>query len=217
MKKHAIPFLLAAICATLLSACASGRIRSIHTVMVDPKVARPKAMGYTNQASANVDMFASPTMGLLPALVLTGVHHGVISKPRKEMEAAVASRSIAIETIVPPAFSDELARSGLFTVVPSGAADATFNLKILQYGLNHMGDAWTSSLLAPTVMLEARLVGSDGKNIETLKVFGAPPAADWHVHEQYRDNPELLRAGWEQAARSAARVAITQLRKEMPH
>lgn len=212
MKLPATLHFLASVCAALLTSCASNRIASIHSITLDTAVTRPKAMGYSNQASANVDNWQAGA-GLLPMLVLAGVHQGVISKPKKEMEAAVASRSIAIEQIVPPAFGEEFSRSGRFTVAPSGPADATLKLKLLGYGVNHMGGAWTSSALATTVFVEATLVGADGRTIKALKAGGTAPKTDWHTHEQYRDNPDLLRTGWEQAARVAARFVIAKLQK----
>lgn len=216
MKKNTIPTLLAAVCFTMLSACGGGRIQSIHSVAVDHNVERPKKMDFTNQASANVDSFGVGGTGILPALVLAGVHHAVIAKPRKAITDGVASHSIAIEQIVPAAFSDELGHCDLFTAAPAGGADATVSLKILQYGVNHMGGAWSSSLLAPTVAVEARVVGRDGHHIRTFKVVGLPSQSSYRIQEQFRDDPELLRTGWNEAAHTAARVLINQLRKAMP-
>lgn len=220
MKLHPLPTLLAALCtigATFIAGCGNDRLRNVHSVTVDSNVVRPKRIGYTNQASANVDIFNIVAGGaLLPSLVLAGVHQGVISKPRKEIEAVLESRSIAIEKIVPAAFADEMALSGLFTVVPQGGADATFKLKIIGYALAHQGNAWTSSALAPTVFVEAQMAGGDGRNFYGVKKLGMSAKSDWHTHEQYRDQPELLRTGLEEASKAATRAIITEIRKKMP-
>ena len=213
MKKAACRT-FAALCAIILGACANGNIRSVHAVSVDPSINRPAGLTYTNQASANVDALA-PGAGLAPLLVLGAIHGGVIAKPRKEIEAVVASHGIAIERIVPAAFTDEMARSGSFSVVPPGSAEATLKLKMIGYGLAYQGDAARSSGLAPMVFLEVRLIGSDGGNIKTIKFTALASKEHWHTHEQFREQPELLRTGWEHATRAAARTVAANLRMNM--
>ena len=217
MKAHTILASLCAIASLLLSGCGNGRLPAIKSVSIDGSgVVRPKRITFTNQASANVDSFASPGVdGILPMLVLGAIHKGVTAKPQREIETAISAHGIAIEKIVPAAFATEMARGGLFTVVPQGG-DATFKLQLLSYGLQHRGSAWRSSALAPTVTLMARLVGSDNHEICKIMGVGTPVPGEWHTHEQFRDQPELMKTGWDTASRAATIAVIRQIRQKMP-
>lgn len=211
MKTRIILTFLASVCILFLSACAGGRISNVNSVTLDGNIPKAGRMGLTNQASANVDSFATPGMGILPMLVLGAVHQGVVSKPRKAIEDAVAAHSIAIEKIVPAAFADEIARSGSTKLVTTGGADGTLHFIKLNYGLVHQGGAWTSSALAATVAVVMNLDCTDGRHFKSILAFGMSPKDHWHTQEEYRDHPELLRAGWEEASRMAARVVLYRL------
>lgn len=217
MKAHNILASLCAIASLFLCGCGNGRLAAIKSVSIDGSgVVRPKRITFSNQASANVDSFASPGVdGILPMLVLGAIHKGVTAKPQREIETAISAHGIAIEKIVPPAFTTEMARGGLFTVVPQGG-DATFRLQLLSYGIQHRGSAWRNSLLSPTVTLMARLVGSDGHEICKTLGVGTTVPGEWHTQEQFRDQPELMRVGFDTAARAATLAVIRQIRQKMP-
>ena len=213
MKKQTLLFLLASTCAIIMSGCGNGRLRAVHTVAVDgSKTTRPKRMEYTSQKSDTADLVGALTLG--PGLLMAAVHHGMISGPRNEITNAAASKEVAIEKIVPAAFADEMARSGLFTVATQGGADATFRINVPSYSLLHKS-MFGGPALAPGVMVEALLADNNGHTFYGIHKAGVAEKEHWHTHEEYRNNPELLRAGWDEAARAATREIIAKMRKKV--
>ena len=198
---------------TLTSGCGNGRLRDVHTVAVDgSKTTRPKHMEYRSQKSDTADLVAALTLG--PGLLFAAVHHGMISGPRKEITSAATSKEVAIEKIVPAAFADEMARSGLFKVTTQGGEDATFRVYVPSYSLLHKS-LFGGPALAPGVMIDALLADNKGHVFYGIHKLGEAEKEHWHTHEEYIANPDLLRAGWEEAARAATREIIAKMRKKI--
>ena len=213
MKKQTLFISLCAISALFITGCANSRLAAVHSVTVDSNVARPKKLEYADQASQNAGALGVLFIGALPGAL---IQKGMSAGPRKEIEGTAASKEIAIEKIVPAVFADELSRSGLFTVNQQGGGDATVHLKVPAYQLIHKSGMFGRPTLAPGVVIEAQFAGSNGRNFYGIGKGGYAAKENWHTQAEYKENPELLRAGWEEAARVTTRAIIAQIRKKMP-
>src|SRR5947209_6493701 len=114
MKEHASLRILATLCAVLLSACGSNEaFRSIHSISVESQPAKGGRILYSDNAMGAMSIIgAFSIVGQVSSLAANAA---VSSGPRRKIEEAARSHSIAVEKIVGDAFSAEIQRRGNFT------------------------------------------------------------------------------------------------------
>ena len=175
------------------------------------------AMGFTNTATANADMSASTSFGILPMLIDStiskGVNAAVRAGPQKEIERVIQAHGIDISQIVREAFETEIRNSGTFVLGSPASSDAVFDLSVGSYGLFHRG-GMLSITLAPAVGVAANLMkGKGGPKLLEFGFAANANEADWHNFDEFKANPELICTGWRMAAREDARRILADLRK----
>ncbi len=198
-----------AIISLFFAGCGNSRLAAVHTITMDGNVAKPKKFEYRSQASDNASAVGYLALGLPGALIGRTVRIG----PRKEIENMLAAKGIVVEKVASAAFADEMARSGLFTVLPQGGADATIKLQIPVYLLVHKSGMF-SNTLAPGVVIEGQFADASGRNFYSFDRDAFAAKEHWHSQAEYLATPELLRAGWDEAARTATREIIKRIRKK---
>ncbi len=200
---HTIRSLIAPLLvAALLSGCANKSLRSsVHSIGVSGNVANRNRVTYESAATTTVGIIGAATLGLGPILLATGINAAISSNPKHVMKAAATGGALPLEKMVADAFAAEIPRSGPFTLAPAGGGDATFELKIEQYGLEYKGSI---------VGVRARLM-KNGQCLFSSRHLGHAPETSRHSWNEYKANPELFRIGWQQAAADAARETIDDL------
>lgn len=192
----------AAICAALMTGCANEDLRrSVHSVAVSGQVANRHRVTYVSPTTQGIGTVGALTLGVGPMLLAAGINAAIASSPKHIMEAAAASSRTPLEKMVADAFVAEIQRSGAFTLVKSGAGDAVFELEIKQYGLESHG---------ATMMVRARLMKNNECLFDSTHI-GRVAKGDRHQFDEYKANPDLLRAGWQAAATDAARITMDDL------
>jgi len=196
MKKHASLTILTTLCAILLSACGNNEaFRSIHSISVDSQPSKGGRILYEDNAMGAMSIIGA--FSLVGQVASLGANAAVSSGPRRAIDQAAQSHSIAVEKIVADAFSAEIQRRGNFTPANPGTGDATFKLTV-KYGLGQEDHR----SFAPVVQVRPELV-KDGEEIYSVRGAYAGGRADkehWHRFEEFKSNPELLRIGWQSAA-----------------
>ena len=199
--------ILVASLALTLGAC-SGRIAlkpsdraSIHSVSLQQQISKPKTMFYMDLTTGTGVALG----GIVGAVVAAS---SVPSGERLQRQAE--SSGIAVENIARDAFTHELQRSGALPLAHGGSGDATFKVSVTLYGVTYIG---LTRSLTPLVSMLVQLVQPDGKVIYSNYNLGQASPSMRHTFEEFYANPQLLRAGWEDAAHNAAQKLIAELRR----
>ena len=217
----------------LLSGCASSTAvtfkpddrASIRTVSVSSNVSKPERMTCLDNSARWKGAAAGAVIG---GVATAAAVSGELSKTNSsgmQLEQAMARNGITVERIVRDAFTEELRKSGMFAVT-SGRGDAQFNLAIGPYGLTVAG--LFDGKLAPNLGVTAELVRADGTRVwkvsrnaisfDGLNV-GHPSVifigrGEAHQFEEFRDNPQLLKAAFTVAARVLAQSLVADLKHQ---
>lgn len=179
---------------SLLCGCASQSLSpanraAVHTVNVDSNVVMPKDVTYFG-AGQNM---AAALGGVVGAIVASST----AAPPIRRIETALKDNDIYVDKILVNEFTAQLQNRKAFQVVANkDPADATFKIKVTQYGLYE--HAPLSSELKTVIAVDASLVNKSGtviwRDIEQVTMLNSPAPA--YTLKQYLSNPLLLQDGF---------------------
>ena len=202
--------------ALTLGACAtSGRLSpadraAIRSVAVQPQVAMPTK--YNSYSYMDLTSGVGSDLGLGGGLRWQAIGAAAIHSSASSGATLLddsQTHSFPIEPIVRDTFTRTFQESGVFPCAAVGAADATITLTVAADGLEHEG---LGREIIPFVAIKADLSKAGGKAIFTSMKKMRAEAGWHHTFEEFHANPQLLRAGWEDAARKASQAIVEDLR-----
>ena len=199
----------------LISGCASNvafdrtKYSTIKAVTISEQIVTPtEGIHYNSQTTML-------TAGLLGGGLAADVIASAVSVPDKDRIAiAMIKNDIRVEQILRNQFAQELEKAGLFTISPTGRADAEFRLSIIRYGLSAI--PWKRDL-RPVVGVRGQLVTSDGSVLWSMTrptYNHTDPDVPARLFEDYINNIELLRAGYTTACQIVARDLVNNLKPQ---
>lgn len=194
--------------ALLLNGCADQELRrSVKSIAVDPNVANRHKGYYTSASTTTIAVLGFVGIGVLPSM---GIRAGIAAGPKTDMARAAAGGSETLEKMTLDAFLAEIPRSGSFALAKPNTGDATFELTVDRFGLDHH---------RPTVIVRARLMKNGECLFDSTHQGKAPDSAKVNI-EDTKTNPAAFLAGWKLAVADAARLTMEDLLDEFglpPH
>lgn len=179
---------------------------SVRTVKIDPKVEMRDGVYLENPDG----MWAGAVFGLSGAIA------SAAATDDEEFLEELKKNNVHVDRLVHQKFSEELKKSNIFKQIAAANPDATFHLKVEQYG---MGCPAFSMDLRPILEVIATLQAKDGKVLweESEKVNSLDerlPAYGW---DAYTVKGELFQTGFSKAAELVSAELIEKLKNPEGH
>lgn len=176
-------------------------------VLVRDRVILPdEGMYFSGQQQKTLGLF-----GLVGGLAASQASMG----PKETLQAVMSDKNIKIDEILHDRFLQELNN---FELIPDSEAiskGAQVQLEIVRFGLSAI--PWHVEL-RPVVVVTAKLVGTDGSVLWSMKRKmdnHSDPDIPAHLYEDYLKDPELLRSGFSLACQISSKELITNLAKSI--
>lgn len=145
-----------------------------------------------------------------------GTVAATLSQPlldEKGFTDALKKHDVKLNQIVHERFSSALEKSGLFDIADRPPANATFHLKVVEYGLACRS---LSMNLQPVLKVQAKLVGSNGSVLwkKTAESDEMEPGLFERNLEDYLNNGVLLKSSFVDAAEKVSATLIAHLERK---
>lgn len=179
-------------------------VAKVRKIEVDPRVTSPRTLTYKSRLSRVSRWIGPLTLGLINYVPFETMNAGVSGR----MNNLMAEEKISVEQSAARFLGEELAKGKRFRIAEP--SDAVLKVEVNRYAL----DPVPTSLgrMKPTVSLAVRLRNAQGRLLWSGKGFStfAESTIKGATVEQYEENPDALRADFEEAARIAARRLAAQ-------
>jgi hypothetical protein len=146
----------------------------------------------------------------LAAVFLSAELAGLPEKVRRRRAIGALMRKNKIEPgeILEAQFRKQLEAKQVFSSIVNADGDATFTLDVWSYGLlwDSRGVSWPPYPLKPVLTVNVYLRKPDGTLVWENNAWTSDftDGVDARMYEEYVENPDLLRKGFEQAASKIA-------------
>jgi hypothetical protein len=176
----------------------------VGKIEIDPRVTSPRTLTYKSRLSRVSRWIGPLTLGLLNYVPFETMNAEVSGR----MNNLMAEEKISVEQLAARVFGESLAQGKRFRL--GEPSDAVMSVEVNRYAL----DPVPTSLgrMKPTVSLTGRLRSPQGRLLWIGKGFStiAESTIKGATVEQYEENPDALRAEFEEATRVAARRLAAQ-------